>query len=108
MVCFWHSTRETAKLESRQPSRDWNGLGVTDRCPAKESAVCVRIPLMHELLALLFLLPVDRVPIILVGLGYRLLAFAPAVILGCLCLRFCLGFDRGLVFRFDHSLDRKS
>src|SRR3954469_18885837 len=62
---------------------------------------------MHELLALLFLLPVDRVPVILVGLRYRLLALAPAVILGCLCLRFCLGLDRsfspGLVLRFDRS-----
>src|SRR5436305_12586130 len=50
---------------------------------------------------------VDRVPIILVGVGYRLLALAPAVIFGCLCLRFCLGFDRscspGYVFRFDRS-----
>src|SRR3954464_6865956 len=51
---------------------------------------------MLELLALLFLLPEDSIPIIFVFFGDGLLALSPAVVLGRVRLGFCGSFSLGL------------
>src|SRR5256885_6654029 len=64
----------------------------------------IRHPGRHWSPSALFLLPVNRVPVIFVGLSNGLLALAPAVVLGRLCVRFGLCFDRCFFLRLARSL----
>src|SRR5213080_3514412 len=59
---------------------------------------------MRSRASALFLLPVNRVPVIFVGLSNRLLALAPAIVLGRLCVRIGLCFDRCFFLRLARSL----
>src|SRR4051794_528510 len=64
----------------------------------------IRHPGRHWSASALFLLPVNRVPVIFVGLSNGLLALAPAVVLGRLCVGVGLCFDRCFFLRLARSL----